>query len=177
MEYSADQMARLRSFLGLSQEEFAKSIDYSRSYVKDIESGRVKPSRGFLEAVRSKYGLSIDALFSNLGRQIIDGLNVISITPSNKGFIYLYDFTDNGINEAEKKLLDFLSGKKFKIIDGRQIKGRRAFYAALSGLEERTTWIDRHFDHFLRTWNDTGNDYFIVLKRFSESPIRDKMPY
>ncbi|MFZ4437106.1 MAG: helix-turn-helix domain-containing protein [Syntrophales bacterium] len=169
MEYTADQIAKLRSFLGISQNDFAKSINYSRSYVKDIESGRVKPSRGFLEALRSKYGVSIDALLSNLGVQIIAGLNAHFLT-SDKGFIYLYDFTDSGLDAAEQKLLEFLNGKKFKIVDGRKVSGRLELFAELSGSKERAD-SEKHFRHFVTT----GNNDFIVLKRFSESPIKSQV--
>lgn len=176
MNITSEHIIYLRSTLKLTQEYFAKSLDYSRSYVNDIESGRVKPSRGFLEAIKSTYGLSIDALLSNLGIQIIDGINVLSITPSNKGFIYLYDFTDRGIDKAENKLLEFLAEKKFKIVSGQQIKGELEFFSTLSGLKEKPPRY-KHFEYFLKTWNKETNDYFIVLKRFSESPIRNRMPY
>jgi len=169
MEYTANQIAYLRSSLDISQEEFAKSVGYSRSYVKDLESGRVKPSRAFLEALRAKYGISIDALLNNLGSQIVAGLNAHFLT-SDRGFIYLYDFTDSGLDAAEQKLLEFLDGKKFKIIDGRKVKSRLAFFSELSGMEGHHDF-HKHFEHLRST-----SDYdFIVLKRFSESPMKNLM--
>jgi transcriptional regulator with XRE-family HTH domain len=174
MEYTSDQIIFLRSHLGLSQEAFAKSISYSRSYVKDIESGRVKPSRAFLEALSSKYGVSIDALLSNLGTQILAGLNAHFLT-SEGGFIYLYDFTNSGLDIAEKKLLKFLNdtGKKYKVMDGRKIKGIREFYSELFG------WKKQGVSYRPPTQNDistyTGDLDFIILKRFSESPIQRQM--
>ena len=169
MNITAEKILYLRSSLKLTQKDFAESIDYSRSYVNDIESGRVKPSRGFLEAVRTKYGISADALLSNLGTQIIAGLNAHFLT-SDKGFIYLYDFTDSGLDAAEQKLLEFLNMKKYKIIDGRKVKGIVDFYAKLSGLKERRD-SENHFRHF----KNTSDHDFIVLKRFSESPIKNEM--
>jgi len=169
MEYAAAQIANLRFFLGMSQEDFAKSINYSRSYVKDVESGRVKPSRGFLEALKAKYGISIDAILSNLGTQIIAGLSARFLT-SERGFIYVYDFTDSGLDAAEQRLLEFLSGKKFKIIDGKKVKGKIDFFSQLSGLKQRGN-VFKHFEHF----TTTSDLEFLVLKCFSESTIKKEM--
>lgn len=52
----------LRQSLNLSQADFAKEIGYSTSYVGDVEVGKTRPSRRFLEAVRSRFGISIDQL-------------------------------------------------------------------------------------------------------------------
>jgi transcriptional regulator with XRE-family HTH domain len=172
MKYSADQIANIRSLLNISQEAFAKSIGYSRSYVKDIESGRVKPSRAFLEALTSKYGVSADAMLSGFGLQINAGLHANFLT-SEGGFIYLYDFTDLGLDMAEQELIKFFvdTGKKFIIIDGREIKGFREFFNKLSESQK----LDRNLPFgvsFIQqcTWNLD----FIVLKRFSESSIKGK---
>jgi len=174
MEYPSDKITRLRSNLGISQAEFAKSIGYSRSYVKDIESGRVKPSRGFLEALSTMYGVSIDVLLSNFGKQVLSAVNANFIS-SEGGFIYLYDFTDTGLDMAEQKLLNFLNdtNKKYKAIDGRKIKGIREFYTELFDLEKRgisyRSAMRRHINEFINHLD------FIILMRFSQSQIQKDM--
>jgi len=61
---------RLKTLRGkITQEEFAKRIGYSRSYLRDIEYGRVKPSRGFLVAVSAEFNVSIDWLLTGTDRE------------------------------------------------------------------------------------------------------------
>ncbi len=51
----------------MSQNDFSKSIGYSRGYIADIEKGRTKPSRNLLEKIQEKYNISIDWLLFNEG--------------------------------------------------------------------------------------------------------------
>jgi len=78
MNLTGDKISLLRSKLKLTQAAFAKSVNYSRSYVNDIESGRVKPSRDFLEALKEKYGISIDDLLSNDSIHEFDQIPIVS---------------------------------------------------------------------------------------------------
>jgi len=45
---------------GLNQREFAKRLGYSYGYIADLERGRQKPSREFLEKLRHIFGISGD---------------------------------------------------------------------------------------------------------------------
>jgi transcriptional regulator with XRE-family HTH domain len=49
-----------RSRQGLNQREFAKKLGYSYGYIADLERGRQKPSRRFLEKLRHMFGISGD---------------------------------------------------------------------------------------------------------------------
>lgn len=60
MDISAKQITILRKRLGLSQDGFGKKIGFSRSYVRDIETGKAKPSRKILEAISIECRVSID---------------------------------------------------------------------------------------------------------------------
>jgi len=52
----------------LSQAKFAKEIGYSQGYVRDIELGKVKPSRRILEAISQRFNVSIDWLLTGEDR-------------------------------------------------------------------------------------------------------------
>lgn len=176
MENSSKQISFLRSTLKLTQEAFGQSVGYSRSYVKDIESGRVKPSRAFLEAVNAKHGISIDSLLSSLGELIV---NIINRIPqrSDYGFIYLYDFTDEGLNEAETELMKYLSNHSYSLIDGRDIKTERELYARLAN-QDKNIKIEKlwkkSWNLFINNMHNRNRFHFIVLKHFSSSPLNKR---
>ena len=45
MTDSSKKIKQIRVNLNLSQDNFAKSLGFSKGYIADIESGRTKPSR------------------------------------------------------------------------------------------------------------------------------------
>jgi transcriptional regulator with XRE-family HTH domain len=49
----------------LSQKKFGESVGVSRSYVSDIEHGRIKPSLEYLINVAEKYEVSLDWILLN----------------------------------------------------------------------------------------------------------------
>lgn len=61
--------ARIRILRGkLTQEEFAKSVGFSRAYIADIETGRAKPSLELLANIVDKYHTSMEWII--MGREI-----------------------------------------------------------------------------------------------------------
>lgn len=60
MDITAKQIRFLRRDFGLSQNAFAEKIGFSRSYVRDIELGKVEPSRKILKAISSECRVSVD---------------------------------------------------------------------------------------------------------------------
>ncbi len=176
MEFTANQILFTRMIrLKMSQEAFARSLGYSRSYIKDIESGRVKPSRAFLEALTSKYGLSVDSILGNFCKQIQAAFNT-SYLNFERGFVYLYDFTDKGLEIAEEILLKCFSdaGKTYKILDGRRIKGQREFWNELLDLKKNGESFYRMPDAD-KIKQCTKNLDFVVLKGFSEFPLKHRV--
>jgi transcriptional regulator with XRE-family HTH domain len=168
MQHSSSQISFLRSTLRLTREKFAKEIGYSASYVKDIESGRVKPSRGFLEALSLRYGVSIDSLLSDFGAQVVSILDRIP-TFSDYGFVYLYDFNDRGLDEAEKQLLEFLSGRPHILIDCRTLRSPNHLYSMLTGAKGTT-----HELYHLLVKKTPAEDFrYVVLRSFSLFKGRD----
>jgi transcriptional regulator with XRE-family HTH domain len=55
-----ERIKDFRKRQGLNQREFAKKLEYSYGYVADLERGRQKPSREFLEKLRHMFGISSD---------------------------------------------------------------------------------------------------------------------
>lgn len=48
-------LKKFRKSKGLSQEEFAKAIGFTLSMTAKIETGKVKPSRNFMEKVKKAF--------------------------------------------------------------------------------------------------------------------------
>lgn len=55
-----ERIKDFRKRQGLNQREFAKKLGYSYGYIADLERGRQKPSREFLEKLRHMFGISGD---------------------------------------------------------------------------------------------------------------------
>jgi len=158
----------------MTQDEFARSIGYSKSYLKDIEYGKVKPSRGFLEAISSKFGISIDSLISDLGGKIVRAIYTISelIGKHKGGFIYLYDFTDAGLKKAEEELLKFLKDFEYRIIECKEIRSPNQFLSVLTGEKGNTHELWKIFQKRSYAPRDFKKAEFLVLKNFSLSRIK-----
>lgn len=171
MSKAAIQIEFLRSTLKLSQESFAKKIGFSRSYVRDIELGKAKPSRRFLEEVSKNFGVSADLFLTDLGERIISILDKIP-SISGEGFIYLYDYTDKGLQEAENQLIRFLSNFNYLLLDGKEIKSENHFFSLLTGEKGQ---LVRLWDLFKESV--LNNEYkFFVIKNFSLSGVKYKVP-
>lgn len=123
-----NKILEIRVDSNLSRERFAKSLGYSKSYVADIETGRTKPSRRFLEKISSVRGVSIDWLLSE--STILDLIEANKIT-EDPDLIFTYAFTQKGIDRAEKYLKELLANKKFIFIDASGIKSLYQFLKKL----------------------------------------------
>jgi transcriptional regulator with XRE-family HTH domain len=55
-----ERIKDFRKRLDLNQRDFAKKLGYSYGYIADLERGRQKPSREFLEKLRHIFGVSGD---------------------------------------------------------------------------------------------------------------------
>jgi transcriptional regulator with XRE-family HTH domain len=57
---TGERIKDFRKRQGLNQREFAQKLEYSYGYIADLERGRQKPSREFLEKLRHVFGISSD---------------------------------------------------------------------------------------------------------------------
>jgi transcriptional regulator with XRE-family HTH domain len=161
-------VSSVRNSLKLTQDQFAQLLGYSKAYLKDIEYGRVKPSRRFLESLQKTCGVSIDAIISSLGRRVANTLDKIPAN-SGYGFVFVYDFTDSGLIEAEKQILEFIGDRPHLIIDGAQVKSSYQLYTKLTGLKEPISKMVREF----RAQTIVEYKYFII-KNISKSMMGHK---
>lgn len=62
-----DRFRELRAKTGLSQKDFAQTIELSHTVIAEIERGGREPSRKVMVAVARKYGVSLDWLLLGVG--------------------------------------------------------------------------------------------------------------
>ena len=167
MDIAGERIVRLRKKLKLTQREFAEKIGYSRSYLRDIETGKTKASRRFLEAIHGSMGISFDKL-------VVEGLgNEIDCIVMAEGFesyfIFLYAFTNEGLVEAEEKLMKFLSDTEHIIVDAEKTNTYLGLLSFLVGEKCNGNNVYARYDDFC-----LEKDRFLVIKNLSTSKIRGK---
>jgi transcriptional regulator with XRE-family HTH domain len=68
----ADRFRSLREKTGLSQKDFARTIDLSHTVIAEIERGAREPSRKVMVALSEKYNISLDWLLLGVGGPKLD---------------------------------------------------------------------------------------------------------
>ena len=115
MTDSSKKIKQIRVNLNLSQDNFAKSLGFSKGYIADIESGRTKPSRNLLEAIFQRYGISIDWLF--LKNRLLFLMEALQTT-----FFFAYAFSREGLDHYDKMLKEFFKDKTYIFVDALGIR-------------------------------------------------------
>lgn len=163
------QIIALRHKLKLSQEDFAKEIGYSQSYVKDIEINRVKPSRQFLEAINSRFGISVDKILVGLGNKVENTRSYIH----GHGFIYLFDFVEENLKTALEEVVQAFQNNPLPLVvaDAKN----KTMNQILSILKDEKERVRKLWDEsgFTRKYNVRGYILFI-LKNISLSKVNKK---
>ena len=67
----AQRVKEVRKWAGLTQEEFAQRINYSKMQVYSVEKGKIVPSNQFLEKIATEFIISSEWLFKGTGRMEI----------------------------------------------------------------------------------------------------------
>lgn len=127
-----NKILEVRVDSNLSREKFAKLLGYSKSYVADIETGRTKPSRRFLEKISSVCGVSIDWLLSE---STILNLIEANKKTENPDLIFTYAFTQKGIDEAEITLQEILANRNYLLVEARGVKSVAQFMKCIYNKE------------------------------------------
>ena len=151
-----------RTDLRFTQEEFANKLGISRSYLKDIETGRVEPSRNFLEKIHLTFGLSLDWLFGT--SRVVELIEANKKTP-NPDLIFIFAFTQEGIEESEKRLRDTLSERNAIFIDA-QGKTITQVYREITASKGKGSELDEEINKML-----LFQDIILVLKGMSLAKI------
>jgi len=153
MNRAAERIFLFRASMDLTQDEFAKSVGYSRSYLKDIERGRVKPSKKFIEAVSLKYGFSLYYLLSEYNEEIDFAIR------SYSEFIFIFDFTEQALESAESELIQSLGIRKYLIINAEEFNESEKLYS----------YVDNNLSKDIE---------FLILKNISTSKLnKDKVKF
>lgn len=58
LELPGDRFRRMRRSLGLSQQKLADAIAISRSYIGDVETNRIPPSKNLIAAIKTQFDAS-----------------------------------------------------------------------------------------------------------------------
>jgi transcriptional regulator with XRE-family HTH domain len=71
METIGTRIRLIRKTINLSATDFAKKAGVNRTFVYDVEAGRVEPSRNFLDALNKTYGTSYDWILTGKGEMFL----------------------------------------------------------------------------------------------------------
>jgi len=167
MDLLAHNITAIRKFHELTQEEFANLLGYSRSYVKDIESGRSKASRRFLEAFCDQFSFSLETILTSGFEDYID---YVVTTTDEEYFIFIWAFTDEELRAGEVNLNHYLSRKDHITIDANNLKTYPNLLSQIMGDIKPQGQVQKRYKQFCLE----GKHSFILLKNLSRSKIPQK---
>ena len=163
------KIREIRTRENLSQEEFSKLLGYSKGYLADIETGRTRPSRKFLESIQINFGASIDWLLRE--NQILD-LIEFNRTSEESYIIFVYAFTQRGLDEAEVMLRDLLTGKRHLMIDASGVNSIYQLLRKIFNKDGNTDQLWKRLEGMM-----LNDDIVLILKNMSSfSNIQKRSP-
>lgn len=168
MAISPQFIKNVRTKFNLTQEKFGEKIGYSRSYVRDIELGKVQPSRHFLEKISEEFHVSIDSLLS-----IDPILNILNAIDMNRGhenpnIPFLMGFTQQELDQIEEHLKDILSGRQSIFVDASSLKTPKQLLSAITKTDHT---VSKQHDVLSEMLLNKDNELMIVIKALSLSKI------
>ena len=126
-----ENVKRIRMNKCLTQEEFAKEVGISRSYLGDLENDRKSPTVETLEKISSKMGTTVRYLLgeNEVNNKAIDflmeyGFKLMTNIKGEKKTVYI-ELPSKGINEEIDKIIagtktevdHWLSGKDTALVN------------------------------------------------------------
>lgn len=169
MNKSSEFIKKTRAKSKLTQEQFGEKIGFSRSYVRDVESGKVEASRRFLEAMSLNFGISVDAFLStDQILRIIDG----SRGTENPNIPFLMGFTQKEIDRIEGYLKDeLLKDRDTIFVDAKGCNSSARFYRAILNEPGNQPDLVQKLKNILLN-NDS--EIMLVIKNLSLSKMQHK---
>lgn len=168
MDVSGKLIVELRKELSLTQQEFAEKINYSRTYLSDIEVGKVKPSRRFLETITKKFGVSLDSLAVDAYE---DWINYIITCTDGDYFIFIYGFTETELQKGEAELMPYLRRMEdYVIVDAKGMESASSLISAIMQQRGAKCLDEKQYELFCQEQERR----FIVIKNLSISRIPKK---
>jgi transcriptional regulator with XRE-family HTH domain len=144
MEYVSRKIKGIRTRENLSQEAFSKELNYSKGYLADIETGRTQPSRKFLESIQANFGMSLDWLLSE--NQILDQIE-FNRTSEKPHILFVYAFTQRGLDKAEIVLRDLLKEKRHMIVDASGVTSKVQLLKIITNEKGNTDQLWQHLEN------------------------------
>lgn len=170
MDVSGKKIVALRKSLGLTQQEFANRIGYSQTYLGDIEVGRAKASRRFLESINKNFGVSLDSLIRPYLGEWIEYIATHPAHSETEHFFFIYAFTDEELLEGEIDLLEYLVNRDHIIIDATNMETHNDFVSKITGTEATGKKAQKELSSFFQQ----REHCYIVVKNLSRSKIAKK---
>ena len=161
MKDLAKKIKEIRTKGHLSQEEFAKSLGYSKAYIANIETGRTKPSRRFLEAIVGRYDISLDWLISR-------NRLLFLLDSGIREIFFIYAFTQEDIDNCEKRLTQLLKYENCIFIDALGIKSMNRLLSRILNQSGTTEKLWQGLRYNLLT-----KQTVLIIKNMSLSRIQD----
>jgi len=159
MDEVAIKIKEIRLKNNLSQEKFAKSLGFSKSYIADIETGRTNVSRNLLEAVLKQYGTSADWLLTR--NKILFFLNT-----ARAGLFFVYGFTQREIDRCEASIIQLFKDKDYMLIDA---LGMKSANQLLRAILNKSGWTGRLFKELNQRF--LTSELIMIIKNLSRSKI------
>lgn len=157
------KVTSVRTKHNLSQAKFAEKLGFSQGYISDVESGRAKPSRNLLDAISTVYGISIDWLMQE--HQIAKMIEANKNT-SDPDILFLYAFTQDGIDGAEIEVKKQLTNYNCLSIDASGIKSGLQFLKKLLNEEGNQSKLWKRLKDML-----LNEGVVVIIKNMSKSKI------
>lgn len=168
---SSEFIKKTRKKLKISQEKFAKKIGYSRSYVRDVESGKAQPSRSFLEKMSMEFNVSVDSLLN------IDPLLTVIDQYRDSEYIaipYFFGFTQSELDDIEEDLKSSLVDRNVVFVDGSICDTPTKLIQAIMQEKGSRYELFRKLQEKLANEN---TELLIVIKKLSKSKLTKKTEY
>jgi len=164
-----ERLEKIISKLALSKDEFAKKCGISKSQLYNYLNGINEPTAKFFRQLKTIFPLvNIDWIVS--GNQVIDIIEANKKT-ENPNIIFVYDFTQKGLDRAEGMFQKILTNKNHIIVDASGLTSYGQLLKEILGKEKETgrdTNFKLHHDLIDLMLN---NDVILIIKNMSLSKI------
>lgn len=167
MYFIGDRVVQLRVSRGMTQQQFAERIGYSRSYLRDIETGKVGASQRFVQAVIEKFGVTLGWLNESRLEDWISESVLNAAESDEHFFIVLYVFNQAEMGIGEEKLAEYLRSFDHVAIDASQIGTQSGLLSALMGTDYKGKGIFTRY----RDYCDQKEFFYVLIKNLSQSKI------
>ena len=158
------EIKKLRTRLGLTQAEFAKLLDCSRSYLRDIETGRTSPSRNFIRKVGARYGVRAIGYMFPIEAQA----EMAMLARARHEFIYIFAFYDNELTSVTNTIRKHFANRVTVFADLSTTKTANAVLREITNRSGNSDKLLAYYEEHI-----SQQDGIIILTGVSKSKYKD----